>query len=582
MSTYHQTDPFPTLAGWKAAAKGRMGYGPCFDAGRLHKRRRELSSSPTCFPHPIRRFAPPSPAQLGKGRRPRLCIATNCESLIVTQPGPLRPMSIRAAIHHLTHYKYDRPVSLGPQIIRLRPAPHSRTRVISHSLKVTPADHFVNVQQDPYGNWLARYVFPELVNELKIEVDVVADMTVYNPFDFFVEESAETWPFEYGEDLRPDLVIYRTPEPAGPRLQAFLDGIDRSPTTHRRFRRRSQPAPRERDQVPHPHGAGRAEPGGDASGAASARAAIRAGSWCRFCAISALPARFVSGYLDPAQARPRSRSTGRRAPTTTSPICTPGPRSICPARAGSASIRPPGCWPARATSRSPRRRIIATPRRSRGARELRQCRVRLRHAGQARVGASAHHQALLRRGVAGARRARRGGRPTLVADDVRLTMGGEPTFVSIDDFESAEWNTDAVGPTKRDARRQADPPPARPLRARRVPALRAGQMVSGRIAAALDLLALLAARRQADLVGRGSGSRPRVRKPAPTARRPRRCSTRSRANWASRPTMSRRPTRIPRHGSSRKPTCPTTSRLRIPSSRTRRSGDGSRGCSRAD
>ena len=87
----------------------------------------------------------------------------------------------------------------------------------------------MNHQQDPYGNWLARYVFPDLVNELKIEVDVVADMTVYNPFDFFVEESAETWPFEYPEDLRPDLVIYRTPEHAGPRLQAFLGGIDRTP-----------------------------------------------------------------------------------------------------------------------------------------------------------------------------------------------------------------------------------------------------------------------------------------------------------------------------------------------------------------
>ena len=139
-------------------------------------------------------------------------------------------MSIKAAVYHLTHYKYDRPVILQPQIIRLQPAPHSKTKVLSHSLKVLPAKHFVNVQQDPYGNYLARFVFPEPVTELRIEVDLVADMTVYNPFDFFVEERAETWPFDYPEELREDLVIYRRPEPAGPLLQKFIDGVDRTPT----------------------------------------------------------------------------------------------------------------------------------------------------------------------------------------------------------------------------------------------------------------------------------------------------------------------------------------------------------------
>jgi len=134
-------------------------------------------------------------------------------------------MSIKAAIHHVTHYTYDRPVHLGPQVIRLRPAPHSRTRVISHSLKVTPAGHFVNHQQDPYGNWQSRFVFPEPVRELKIEVDLVADMSVYNPFDFFVEEAAETWPFHYPPELRADLEIYRRPESAGPLLQKLLESV---------------------------------------------------------------------------------------------------------------------------------------------------------------------------------------------------------------------------------------------------------------------------------------------------------------------------------------------------------------------
>ncbi len=136
-------------------------------------------------------------------------------------------MSIKASIYHLTHYKYDKPIILGPQIIRLKPASHSKTKVISHSLKVTPENHFVNLQQDPYGNYLARFVFPEPVTELKIEVDLVADMTVYNPFDFFVEEQAEHYPFDYPEDLKEDLSIYMKPEPAGPLLKELLKGIDR-------------------------------------------------------------------------------------------------------------------------------------------------------------------------------------------------------------------------------------------------------------------------------------------------------------------------------------------------------------------
>jgi transglutaminase-like putative cysteine protease len=138
-------------------------------------------------------------------------------------------MSIKAGIYHLTHYKYDNPVRLGPQIIRLKPAAHSKTKVISHSLKVSPENHFVNLQQDPYGNYLARYVFPDPVTELKIEVDLVADMTVYNPFDFFVEEVAEHWPFDYPEDLREDLDIYRAPEPMDPALEAFMKTVDRTP-----------------------------------------------------------------------------------------------------------------------------------------------------------------------------------------------------------------------------------------------------------------------------------------------------------------------------------------------------------------
>ena len=103
-------------------------------------------------------------------------------------------MAIHVALNHVTHYKYDRLVSLGAQIVRLRPAPHCRTPILSYSLKVEPAEHFINWQQDPFANYLARLVFPEKTREFKVTIDLVAEMAVYNPFDFFLEESAEKFP----------------------------------------------------------------------------------------------------------------------------------------------------------------------------------------------------------------------------------------------------------------------------------------------------------------------------------------------------------------------------------------------------
>src|ERR1022692_2135235 len=133
---------------------------------------------------------------------------------------------IHVALNHVTHYRYDRAVSLGAQQVRLRPAPHCRTRILSYSLRVEPAGHFINWQQDPQSNYLARLIFPEPVRHFSVEVDLVAEMTVINPFDFFLEPYAEKFPFKYEAELALDLAPYLVPEPVSPALGEFVKSID--------------------------------------------------------------------------------------------------------------------------------------------------------------------------------------------------------------------------------------------------------------------------------------------------------------------------------------------------------------------
>ncbi len=136
-------------------------------------------------------------------------------------------MSIHVALHHRTHYKYDRLVGLGPQVVRLRPAPHSRTRILGYSLRVSPEIHFINWQQDPQSNYLARLVFEQPTREFIVEVDLVAEMAVFNPFDFFLEPGAEKFPFEYDSALEHELEPFQLKCWLTPRFRSHLMAIRR-------------------------------------------------------------------------------------------------------------------------------------------------------------------------------------------------------------------------------------------------------------------------------------------------------------------------------------------------------------------
>src|ERR1019366_4282269 len=138
-------------------------------------------------------------------------------------------MAIHVALNHKTQYRYDRSIHLGPQVVRLRPAPHCRTPILAYSLKVEPPTHFINWQQDPQGNYLARLVFLEATDKFFVEVDLVAEMSVFNPFDFFLEPPAENIPFAYDDALMRELRPFFETEEAGPSLSAWLSKVSRKP-----------------------------------------------------------------------------------------------------------------------------------------------------------------------------------------------------------------------------------------------------------------------------------------------------------------------------------------------------------------
>ena len=353
---------------------------------------------------------------------------------------------MQVAIHHRTAYRYDRLVSLSPQTVRLRPAPHARTRIASYSLRVDPQPHFLNWQQDPFGNWQARVVFPGAVREFVVTVDLVAEPVAFNPFDFFVEDYAERWPFAYERLLEKDLRPYLRRQPAGPNFQELLASIarDRRNTIdflvelNQRLQRRIRYLIRLEPGVQTPE-----------ETLAKGSGSCRDSGWLLVQCLRhlGLAARFVSGYL--IQLRPDVRAldgpSGPEGDFTDlhawAEVFVPG--------AGWVGLDPTSGLLA-AEGHLP---LAATPEPQAAAAisgAVDDCDVDFSHEmSVSRIAESPRSTrpyseeqwaAIDTLGHAVDRR--------LAAGDVRLTMGGEPTFVSLDDMEGAEWNVAAVGPTK--------------------------------------------------------------------------------------------------------------------------------------
>ncbi|APZ91627.1 DUF2126 domain-containing protein [Fuerstiella marisgermanici] len=357
-------------------------------------------------------------------------------------------MTIRVAINHRTTYSYDRPINLGPQLVRLRPAPHCRTPIHSYSLKIKPADHYLNWQQDPHGNFQARAVFEKKTRELSVEVDLIAEMTVINPFEFFVESSAEKFPFAYDESLRKELQPFLETRPPGKKWQALIDDV-RPKTAVNTIDFVVALNARLQQEIAYEI---RMEPGVQTPDQTMelAKGSCRDTGWLlvQTARHLGLAARFVSGYL--IQLTPDQKSLDGPSGTEVdftdlhawAEIFLPGAGwvGLDPTSgllAGEGHI-PLACTPEPTT---------AAP--ISGA--LDECEVEFdfnmtvtRIHEDPRVTkpyTDKQWSAIEKLGQSIDQRLRDG--------DVRLTMGGEPTFVSIDDMEGDEWNSAAVGPHKR-------------------------------------------------------------------------------------------------------------------------------------